>query len=173
MQITKTEMYWIMFFFHLEKKIDLETSFSTPIPLLTPPWTETTFSWFGTGLRKVHNHREEETSACKTNPVPNLTDSSPIRKYLLQSKSFLDVTSLLWLWLFIQGQAHLSCDFSVMLSRTAARERFPQTRDFSWYSYVNRLARLRISHNAAFEGVWSAFSYQQGKNKSLYFSLGC
>ena len=101
MQINKTEMYWIMFFFHLEKKIDLETSFSTPIPLLTPPWTETTFSWFSTGLRKVHNYGEEVTSACKTNPVTNLTDSSPIRKYLLQSKSFLDVTTLLWLLLIV------------------------------------------------------------------------
>ena len=61
--ITKTKIDLIIIFL-LREKIDLKTSFSTPIHLPSPPWTKATFSWFGTGLRKVHNYDQEVTSAC-------------------------------------------------------------------------------------------------------------
>ena len=62
--ITKTKIDLIIIFL-LREKIDLKTSFSTPIHLPSPPWTKATFSWFGTGLRKVHNYDQEVTSACR------------------------------------------------------------------------------------------------------------
>ena len=62
--ITKTKIDLIIIFLFREK-IDLKTSFSTPIHLPSPPWTKATFSWFGTGLRKVHNYDQEVTSACR------------------------------------------------------------------------------------------------------------
>ena len=62
--IAKTKIELIIIFL-LREKIDLKTSFSTPIHLPSPPWTKFTFSWFGTGLRKVHNYDQEVTSACR------------------------------------------------------------------------------------------------------------
>ena len=127
--------------FLLREKIDLKTSISTPMPLPSPTWAEATFSWFVTGLRKVHNYGQEVTSACRLITVKriryqNLPDWPRLIENVLYSVNLSLMTHLASLIsLFIQGTGTPFMRLHLM------PERYPRARDFS-HSYVNSPTNL-------------------------------